>query len=168
MSCAAGYSPACPLFGAKLISELSFSWWYGSGNYLTRHQKESTEEDESIFAAWPICVSNQTFKKNTANNVGCEKMMIIRTSASLNKKIHVAPASSLPLSSNRYSDWSARLFAAGRAQYIVVTNTSSLYSVLLHGRGITDDNIFIQQTLAAICEQLAEEFPRIAVEGSKQ
>jgi len=84
-------------------------------------------------------------------------MMIIRTSVNLNKKIHVAPASSLPLSSNPYSDWSARLFTAERAQYIVVTNTSSLYSVLMHGRSITDENAFIQRTITAIREQLAED-----------
>ena len=84
-------------------------------------------------------------------------MMIIRTSANLNKKIHVAPAHSLPLGRNPYADWSARLFTADRAQYIVVTNTTSLYSALMHGRGITDDGVFIQRTVTAIREQLAED-----------
>jgi hypothetical protein len=84
-------------------------------------------------------------------------MMIIRTSASLNKKIHVAPLLSLPLCSNPFADWSARLFTADRAQYIVVTNTTSLYSVLMHGRGITDAGSFIQRTVTAIGEQLRED-----------
>ena len=74
-------------------------------------------------------------------------MMIIRTSASLNKKIHVAPELSLPLASNPYADWSARLFTADRAQYIVVTNTTSLYSALMHGCGITNDGAFIQRPI---------------------
>jgi hypothetical protein len=81
-------------------------------------------------------------------------MMIIRTSANLNKKIHVAPDRSLPISSNPFADWSTRLFTAGRAQYIVVTNTTSLYSVLIHGRGITDDDAFIRRAVTAIREQL--------------
>ena len=84
-------------------------------------------------------------------------MMIIRTSGNLNKKIHVAPPHSLPISSNPFADWSARLFTANRAQYIVVTNTTSLYSVLMHGRGIIDDGTFIRRAVTAIGEQLRED-----------
>jgi len=84
-------------------------------------------------------------------------MMIIRTSANLSKKIHVVPAQSLPLNSNPFADWSARLFTADRAQYIVVTNTTSLYSVLMHGRGITSDHVLIQRAVTAIGDQLRED-----------
>ncbi|NOZ21562.1 MAG: hypothetical protein GXP25_10795 [Planctomycetes bacterium] len=39
---------------------------------------------------------------------------------------------------NPFADWPAHLFAADRVQYILATNTPSLYSMAIHGRGITD------------------------------
>jgi hypothetical protein len=44
-----------------------------------------------------------------------------------------------------YADWSAHLFTADRTQYIIVTNTASLYSAVMYGRGVTDDCILIQR-----------------------
>lgn len=83
--------------------------------------------------------------------------MIFRLSSKLSRKLHVAPSKTIPPDPNPYADWSAHLFVADRSQYIVVTNTTSLYSVLMHGRGITDDKAFIQRTVTAIREQLAED-----------
>jgi hypothetical protein len=71
--------------------------------------------------------------------------MIIRVSAKLGKKIHVSPVKSLPADSNPFADWSAHLFTADRVQYILMTNTLSLYSMLMYGKGVTDDNQFLSQ-----------------------
>lgn len=81
-------------------------------------------------------------------------MMIIRTSASLNKRIHVRPKESLPLYPNPYTDWTARLFVADCDEYIIVTNTTSLYSALMLGHGVTDEDTFIQRCIVAIRDQL--------------
>jgi hypothetical protein len=75
----------------------------------------------------------------------CE--MIFRLTHKLAKKIGIARLRFLPLNRNPYIDWTAHLFTADRAQYIIVTNTASLYSLVMYGRGITDDNEFIQSTL---------------------
>ena len=49
-------------------------------------------------------------------------------------------------------DWSAHLFTAQRIQYIILTNTVSLYSMVMYGRGITNDKKFIQGVLSYMRE----------------
>ena len=58
--------------------------------------------------------------------------MILRLSQKLAKKLKEGTLTSLPLDENHYADWSAHLFTADRTQYIIVTNTQSLYSVVMY------------------------------------
>jgi hypothetical protein len=44
------------------------------------------------------------------------------------------------------------LFTADRTQYIILMNSASLYSCVMYGRGITDDNTFIERSLGMIRE----------------
>jgi predicted YcjX-like family ATPase len=83
--------------------------------------------------------------------------MILRLSAKLAKKLRETPTQSLPLDPNPFADWSAHLFTAGRTQHILITNTASLYSVVMHGKGITDATVFLRQALNCIRETLQEE-----------
>ena len=78
--------------------------------------------------------------------------MIFRISQKLGKKIKVAPSKALPEHKNPFADWSAHLFTANRAQYIIITNTKSLYSIIMHGQRITDDGTFIDRALSAMRE----------------
>lgn len=80
--------------------------------------------------------------------------MIIRISAKLGKKIGFTPSQVLPLDKNPFTDWTAHLFHADRTQYIIITNTSSLYSLVMYGRGITDDSIFLQRAIYTILDNL--------------
>ncbi|MCL4195363.1 MAG: hypothetical protein KJZ87_26730 [Thermoguttaceae bacterium] len=66
--------------------------------------------------------------------------MIFRLSRKLAAKLKEGSLPSLPLDENPYADWSAHLFTADRTQYIIISNTKSLYSVVLYGRGITDSS----------------------------
>lgn len=81
--------------------------------------------------------------------------MIFRLTQRLSAKIKADPLVSSPLDHNVYADWSARLFTAGRAQYILLSHTSSLYSVVMYGRGITYDGLFIGCAVDAIREFMA-------------
>ena len=54
--------------------------------------------------------------------------MIFRLSQKLNDKIKAGPLPVLPLDDNPLADWSAHLFLADRMQYILLSNTKSLYS----------------------------------------
>ena len=82
--------------------------------------------------------------------------MIFRLSTKLAAKIHEASKLSLPPDPNPFTDWSGHLFTADRAQYILLTNTASLYSVVTFGRGITDYSEFIDAALTAIREYMVQ------------
>ena len=68
--------------------------------------------------------------------------MIFRLSMKLGKKIHLTPDKVLPVDVNPFADWSAHLFTVDRIQYVFVTNTISLYSMVMLGRGLTNDRKF--------------------------
>ena len=83
--------------------------------------------------------------------------MIFRLSQKLAAKIKVSLKTSAPLGAKPFADWSGNVFTAQRAQYILLTNTASLYSVVTFGRGITDDARFLDGALSAIREFMAED-----------
>ncbi len=76
--------------------------------------------------------------------------MIFRLSQELNTKIKGGPLLALPLGDNRFTDWSAAVFLVRRTQYILLSNTNSLYSTVFDGKGITDASSFIDQALNSI------------------
>ncbi|MBA3480598.1 MAG: hypothetical protein H0T51_02180 [Pirellulales bacterium] len=78
--------------------------------------------------------------------------MIIRLSQKLATKIGVKALQVVPLDPNPFADWSGHLFSADRTQYVILTNTASLYSAILYGRGITDDGRFLDRGPGAIRE----------------
>jgi hypothetical protein len=83
--------------------------------------------------------------------------MIIRLSKKLTAKIKPGALATVPLDENPYADWSAHLFVAGRTQYILLSNTVSLYSTVMFGRGITDDRRFIERALSNIRDFMEED-----------
>lgn len=80
--------------------------------------------------------------------------MILRLSQKLATKLKVASKVCSPLDPNPFADWSAHLFTADRAQYILITNTAALYSVITYGRGVTDDGQFLDAALTAMREYM--------------
>jgi hypothetical protein len=80
--------------------------------------------------------------------------MIFRLTLKLSKKIGIAPLPALTSDKNKnpLTDWCAHLFTAQRTQYIILTNTASLYSMVMPGRGITDDRQFIRGVLSCMKE----------------
>src|ERR1700736_4908357 len=78
--------------------------------------------------------------------------MIFRLSQKLNAKNKAGTLAALPLDEKPLADWSAGLFLVGRSQYILVTNTKSLYSTVLPARGVTDAKTFIERALSYIRE----------------
>ena len=83
--------------------------------------------------------------------------MIFRLTQKLAKKVKLPPLPAQPEGENPFIDWTAHLFRAERAQYIIVTNTASLYSLVMYGRGVTDDNDLIKDTLSFMREFMADE-----------
>ena len=78
--------------------------------------------------------------------------MIFRLSQKLSDKIKAGTLATLPLDENPFADWSAGLFLVGRPQYILVTNTKSLYSTVLPAKGVTDGKTFVERALSGLRE----------------
>jgi hypothetical protein len=78
--------------------------------------------------------------------------LILRISHKLNARIKAGSLPSQPPDENPFADWSAHLFLADRAQYILLSNTRSLYSTVMYARGITDDGRFIERALSSLRE----------------
>lgn len=83
--------------------------------------------------------------------------MMIRLTERLAKKIKEPELRSLPLDPNPFADWTARLFTSDRTQYILITNSASLYSVVIYGKGITDDNAFIHAMTDSLRDVMEED-----------
>jgi hypothetical protein len=89
--------------------------------------------------------------------VNKEFSMIFRISQKLAKKLGEGELPSLPLDENPYDDWSAHLFTVARTQYIIVANTRALYSVVMYGKGITNDSQFIDRALSSLREFMKDD-----------
>ena len=83
--------------------------------------------------------------------------MIFRLTQKLAKKIKEAPNRSYPAGPNLYTDWSAHLFTAQRVQYIIVSNTASLYSLVSYARGILDFSGFIKYFINYMAEYMSKD-----------
>ena len=83
--------------------------------------------------------------------------MIFRLSQKLGKKIKAGTLMAMPLDENPYADWSCHLFTADRTQYIILSNTRSLYSCVVYGKGITNDGVFIERALSCIREFMEDD-----------
>ena len=76
--------------------------------------------------------------------------MLFRLSQQLATKIKVGNLHGMPLDPNPYADWSCHLFTVKRTQYIILSNTQSLYSVVMSGKGITDRLRFVAEAVTHI------------------
>jgi hypothetical protein len=83
--------------------------------------------------------------------------MIFRLTKKLTRKVKLPSLHALPVAQNPFIDWTAHLFTAHRAQYIIAVNTASLYSLVMYGRGITDDKKLIKATLGFMREFMADD-----------
>ncbi len=83
--------------------------------------------------------------------------MIFRLSQKLNTKIKAGTLPTLPPDENPFADWSAHLFVADRTQYILLSNTKSLYSTVMYAKEINDDSRFIERALSNLREFMADD-----------
>jgi hypothetical protein len=83
--------------------------------------------------------------------------MILRLTAKLGKKIGYMPTQILASDENPFADWVGNLFMAGRVQYIIVSNSASLYSIILRGQGITDKGEYIERAKETMDQFMCED-----------
>jgi hypothetical protein len=88
--------------------------------------------------------------------------MIFRLSHKLATKIKAGALGALPPHEDPLADWSARLFVAGRTQYLLLSNTKALSSAVVYGRGITNDGRFVERALGGIREVMEADGQGVA------
>lgn len=83
--------------------------------------------------------------------------MILRLSDKLSKRIGVKPIESLPMSANPFADWSSHVFPAARSEFILSTNTVTLYSVVFPAQGVKGEPVFRSSMFAHIRATMLED-----------
>lgn len=83
--------------------------------------------------------------------------MLMRLSQKLATKIKTKISESLPPDTNPFADWSASVFSANRVQYVLLTNSASLYTVVMPGHGVTSGQALVERGLARLHEFMAED-----------
>ena len=83
--------------------------------------------------------------------------MIFRLSQKLNQKIKTGTLEALSLHQNPFADWSCHIFPANRRQYILLSNTKSLYSCVMDAKGITNQQLFSESAVNCIREFTADD-----------
>jgi len=77
--------------------------------------------------------------------------MIFRLTRKLAVKLDTVDSlDNFKLDKNPFVDWTANLFTVQRVQYIIITNTSSLYSILMYGRGLNNHNDFVKGAMSTM------------------
>jgi len=73
----------------------------------------------------------------------------------LAKKLKIVPSAALPPHESPLLDWTANLFMVSRWQCTLLTNSHCLYSVVLPGKGVSNENTFVKTSTKALYEYMA-------------
>ncbi len=83
--------------------------------------------------------------------------MIFRLSQALATRIKVGQLAAVPPADDPLTDFSAHVFNVSRARYIIVFNTATLYSTVMHARGVTEPNALITFSLRAMADEMESD-----------
>ena len=78
--------------------------------------------------------------------------MIVRLTEKLGEKIGIKPKTAAALHDNHFADWTGHLFLANRLQLIIFTDTATLYSLLIPGKGIKTGELLLKNACAMMAE----------------
>ena len=90
--------------------------------------------------------------------------MLLRFTEKLSKKLKTGSLTKVEEEPGPYLNWYAHLFTANRVQYILTTEAKSLLTLVMYGRGISDDGIYIKYLLSEMREYLADTGNRLIFE----
>ena len=133
------------------------AWWTFRADKCYCRLQGHTHQDRCEASAW-VAHSAYVFRLGRLRPSAFNHMkplepsgtMIIRLSQKLAAKIKAGKLTHEPLSENECADWSAHLFTFGRTQYIILCNTKSLYCCFMYGKGITNEEAFLDRALSTI------------------
>ena len=83
--------------------------------------------------------------------------MIIRFTEKLAKKLKLGPITKIDAQpTNPYIEWYTNYFIVYRVPYIIVTNAASLLTIVMHGRKISNHDLFQKQFISQLGDYLKE------------
>lgn len=84
--------------------------------------------------------------------------MILRLSREIAHKIELPiPKTVCPPDPNLFADWSVDLFVVSRSQYVIFSNTKSLYSTIFSANGITDEVQLLDRAFHRLRYQMVDD-----------
>lgn len=92
--------------------------------------------------------------------------MIFRISQAIKAKIKAGPLDVLPLNELPLADWSAQVFVVARKQYVLLSNTRTLFSTVMRAHGIKDERSFVDRAMRSIRALMEAEGQMDAYERS--
>ena len=63
----------------------------------------------------------------------------------------------MPPLDNLFLDWTANLFMVSRWQCILLTNSHCLYSVVMPGKGVPNEQVFVEQSMKILRDYMASD-----------
>jgi hypothetical protein len=81
-------------------------------------------------------------------------MLTIRPTLMLARRLHITVPRTPPPVANRVADWCAHQFNVGHTRYLIFCHTVSLYPVITHARGVTDENDLIKRLVETLRSSL--------------
>ncbi len=85
-------------------------------------------------------------------------MIQFRLTTKLFRKIKEKPNTDIGDLEGQLKSWHSTLFMSGRYQYILFSNSTTLYSFMVSGRGITNKNTYFEAFLQNLKYQLTNDF----------
>jgi hypothetical protein len=64
----------------------------------------------------------------------------------------------MPDSADLFDEWYIHVFHCNRYKYFLITNAATLFTVILHGKGIRDDIDLLDRMFSAIRDQGESQF----------
>jgi hypothetical protein len=77
-------------------------------------------------------------------------MLTLRLTQKLAARLHVQLAWETAPSANPYADWCCHGFTVARYRYLLVTNASTFFSVVLRAQGMSDESAFIAGVISGL------------------
>lgn len=93
--------------------------------------------------------------------------MIIRLSQKISSKVKAGRLLDMPLDGDPILDWSTQTFAVNRIQFILISNTKSLYSCVIPGKGVTTTKHLVTRLIESVTHQLYSDSLERLVEKLK-
>ncbi len=86
-----------------------------------------------------------------------EKIVIFRFTKKAISNLKLPTLSTIGASNNLFHEWFVNVFYSGqRYKYYISTNAATLFSIIMHGKGVVDDSIFFRNFFSSLRELLED------------